>query len=366
MGSGRRETGSDLPGGSALKVALVALSVRGAMGQYLEALSAELSKRAELHIFVPKHFEVRKLGSAVVHCFVTGTKRAEALARLLNPIAALAVWRQIQATSPDIVHLFNGEGYPCALVWAFLAGRERLPLLVTVHDPEPHPGNMWEWLNARLRPYVLRRAVSVHVHSQRFATVVRAQGARDVEVIPHGSLAPRFLRYRKPGIQRESVALFFGRVEAYKGLDILVEAGIRLNGKVKVVIAGPGNLPLAIVRKIQPHEEIFEVHNRYLEDWEVAELFQRASVCVLPYKQASQSSIPLIAAAFGVPVVASAVGAFFEDVPAVGGILVPKEDPEALASGIIQAFGLTPTYPADLEFKHLAKRFARWYTEHAA
>jgi glycosyltransferase involved in cell wall biosynthesis len=347
-----------------MRAALVALSVRGAMGQYLEALFAELGRHCQLYLFVPRHFAAEPIAAERIFRFATGTNRIRALLQLVNLVVAIRVWKQVQAIRPAVVHVFNGEGYPWTLIWAFLAQKQGLPLLVTVHDPEPHPGNMWEWLNARLRPYVLRRAASVHVHSERFVTAVKAQGARDVKVIPHGSLAPRFLRYRKPGIQREPIALFFGRIEAYKGLETLVEAGIRLNGKVKVVIAGPGRLPQAVVRKIKQHREVFELHNRFLEDWEVAELLQRASVCVLPYRQASQSAIPLIAAAFGVPVIASAVGAFVEDVPAVGGLLVAKDDPEALASGIIQAFSLTPTYPADLEFEHLAKRFAQWYSEH--
>lgn len=348
-----------------MRAALVALSVRGAMGQYLEALSAQLGRYCQLYLFVPRHFAAEPIAADRIFRFATGTSRIRALLQLANLGAAIRVWKQVQAIRPAVVHVFNGEGYPWTLVWAFLAQKQGLPLLVTVHDPEPHPGNMWEWLNARLRPYVLRRAASVHVHSERFVTAVKARGARDVKVIPHGSLAPRFLRYRKPGIQREPTALFFGRIEAYKGLDTLVEAGIRLNGKVKVVIAGPGRLPWVTLRKIERHREIFELHNRFLEDWEVAELFQRTRVCVLPYRQASQSSVPLIAAAFGVPVVASAVGAFVDDVPAVGGLLVPKDDPEALASAIIRAFEITPTYPKELEFDQIAPRFAQWYSYHA-
>jgi len=335
------------------------------MGQYLEAFAAELSKRVELHIFVPKHFpkhlDVRELGSAVVHCFVTGTSRAEALARLLNPVAALAVWRQIQAASPDIVHLFNGEGYPWSLLWARWANNAGLSLVVTVHDPEPHPGNVWEKVNARLRRYVLKRARSVHVHCQCFIQMVQAQGAKTVIVIPHGSLAERFLRHRKDGIKREPMALFFGRIELYKGLETLIEAGIILGGKLRIVIAGPGQIPPTLLRKIQTHQRIFEVHNRYLADWEVAELFQRAAVCVLPYSQATQSSLPLIAAAFGVPVVATAVGAFIEDVPRVGGKLIPPGDAESLAKAIIEAVGSAPIYPRDLEFRYLAERFVEWY-----
>ena len=82
-----------------MRVALVAFSVRGAMGQYLEMLTTELSSRVEVHLFVPKHFEATGLGKAVLHHFVTGIKRVEVLARLMNPVAALAVWRQIRAVT---------------------------------------------------------------------------------------------------------------------------------------------------------------------------------------------------------------------------------------------------------------------------
>ena len=348
-----------------MRVALIALSVRGAIGLYLEALSAELGRHCQLYLFVPKHFAADPLAADRIFRFVTGSTRTRALLQLTDPGAAIRVWKQIQAIRPAVVHVFNGEGYPWTLVWAFLAQREGVPLLVTVHDPEPNPGNIWEWVNSRLRTRVLQRAQSVHVHSKRFIEVVRVQGATHVEVIPIGSLAPRFLRYRQPGIQREPIALFFGRIEAYKGLDILVEAATRLEGNIKVVIAGPGRFSRGLAKRIESHAGRFEVHNRFLQDWEVAHLFQRAAVCVLPYRQGSQSSVPMIAAAFGVPVVASAVGAFVEDVPAVGGLLVPKDDPEALASAIIQAFEMTPTYPKELEFDQIAPRFAQWYLKHA-
>lgn len=75
---------------------------------------------------------------------------------------------------------------------------------------------------------------------------------------------------------------------------------------------------------MREHPSWFEVHNRYVPDEEAALFFQRASVLVLPYRQATQSSLPLIGAAFGLAVVASAVGAFVEDVPRVGYTSTPK------------------------------------------
>lgn len=346
-----------------MKVALVAFSVRGAMGQYIEALSRELANFVELYLFVPNQFEPEgRVG--LLFQFPTGRNHLLALRRLVNPLGGLRLWEQIQGVKPDVVHIFNGEGYPWALILAQMAAHRGLPLVVTVHDPVPHPGNLWEWLNAHMRPYVLKRAVSVHVHSGCFADAVKVQGAKDICVIPHGSLAPRFLRYANPGIQREPLVLFFGRLEPYKGLETLIEAGIMLEGKLRVAIAGPGRLPKKLVKRVSHYDALFELHNRFLHECEVAELFQRASVCVLPYRQASQSAIPLIAAAFGVPVVATAVGAFVEDVPRVNGLLVPPGDAVALKEAVLSAVGRPPTYPAELEFPAIAGQFVEWYARH--
>ncbi len=218
------------------------------MGQYLEALVPELASKVEVHLFVPEHYR-GQAGSAVTHRFRTGETRRQALLTLVNPFCAWVLWQRISAVQPKLIHIFNGEGYPWALLWAREAVRRSVPLLVTVHDPEPHPGNVWELLNAWLRPYVLRRAAGVHVHNSCFVNAVRSHGARDICVIPHGSLAPRFLRYKEPGVQREPLALFFGRIEPYKGLETLVEAGIMLAGKLRVAIAGPGRLPRKLAEK---------------------------------------------------------------------------------------------------------------------
>lgn len=346
-----------------MRVALVALSVRGAMGQYLGALVPPLSEKVELHLFVPEHY-TGEVGQAKVHTFRTGETKGKALLRLLDPRGARRLWEAISAVRPDALHLFNGEGYPWALYLAARAKRAGLPLLLTLHDPEPHPGNLWEWFNAKLRRFVIPKAASLHVHGHVFMELVRRLGAGHVEVIPHGSLAPRYLRYARPGVRRERTVLFFGRIEPYKGLDLLLEAAPYLKGKVdRMVIAGPGCMGRRELRIIQQDPGFFELHNRFIPDEEVAFLFQRAAVLVLPYKQGTQSSLPLIAAGFGVPVVATQVGAFVEDVPRVGGILVSPGSSRALAEGILRvlAEGVVPVYPKELEFPLVAGRFAAWY-----
>jgi glycosyltransferase involved in cell wall biosynthesis len=345
-----------------VRIALIALSVKGAMGQYLEALVPHIANSLEVHLFVPNHFK-GDIGNAILHNFPTGETKSKALFKLLNPFLAKKIWNEIVEVKPDLIYLFNGEGYPWVLFWMVWNTKVSIPFLITLHDPEPHPGNLWEFLNGKFRKFVIKRAKSIHIHSNQFLETTKQLGAKNVIVIPHGSFADRFLQYKQNNIKREKAALFFGRLEAYKGIDILIEAGLLLNGKIKIIIAGPGKLPPMLLDKINQNPTIFELHNYFLTDSKVAELFQRASVCVLPYKQATQSAVPLIAAAFGVPVIASAVGGFLEDIPRVGGLLVPPNDPVALAKGIEQAIGITPLYPHELSFLYISKQFINWFKE---
>ncbi|ATY83852.1 glycosyltransferase [Kyrpidia spormannii] len=345
-----------------MRVVVIALSVGGAMGQYVSELARGLSGKVELYVFAPSHYEYAE-GIDRLHCFYMGETRGRRLLHLLNILEAWCVWRRIKALEPDVIHLFNGEGYPWGLFFAWASRKAGVPLLVTLHDPEPHPGNVWESLNARMRGFTLKQATAIHIHTARFKPLLAKQGIDEtfIHIIPHGSLARRFLKHREQGIQREPIVLFFGRLEAYKGLDILVEAGLALKGKVRVVIAGPGNLETEILQKIKEHPDVFELHNRFLDDKEVAHLFQWASVCVLPYKHATQSSVPLIAAAFNVPVVATSLGGFIEDVPRVNGVLVPPGDVNALVAGIGEALHRRPVYPRELEFDSLADSFMNMY-----
>lgn len=333
------------------------------MGQYLEALVPHLGEKTEVHLFVPDHFR-SEVSPAIIHRFAVGKTRKEALLRYVDPVSAWMLWQRILGVQPTLLHFFNGEGYPWSLLITHWASREGIPVLLTLHDPELHMGcSVWEYANGVLRKFTVPRSTSVHIHSRIFLESVRKLGAHHITIIPHGSIAKRFTKYQRPGIIREPIALFFGRLEPYKGLDVLVEAGLGLEGQLRIVIAGPGHLPSRLKAVIRRHPEWFELRNRFIPDEEVADLFQRSRVLVLPYRQATQSSLPLIAAAFDVPVVATAVGAFIEDVPRVGGILVPPGDAAALAKGMIEAQSLSPLYPYELEMSAISNKFIEWYDD---
>ena len=96
--------------------------------------------------------------------------------------------------------------------------------------------------------------------------------------------------------------LFFGRILAYKGLDVLLEAFRQLDpAKFRLIIAGEGEVPPLEAPNI-------EVENRFISDDRLPAYFQRAHIVALPYRAASQSGVAQLAFAFGRSVVSTRVG----------------------------------------------------------
>ena len=138
------------------------------------------------------------------------------------------------------------------------------------------------------------------------------------------------------------VALFFGYVRHYKGLDILLSAWKRVRTsrpRATLVVAGE------FYEKAEPFEALardaggVRLMNRYIADDEVEALFRAADVTVLPYRSATQSGVTHVAYALGSPVIATRVGGITETVrDGETGLTCPPEDPEALAATIVRFF----------------------------
>jgi glycosyltransferase involved in cell wall biosynthesis len=106
--------------------------------------------------------------------------------------------------------------------------------------------------------------------------------------------------------------------------------------EVRMIIAGAGE-NLDHYREMMVNKDRFLVYNGYLAREMVAALFQMASIVVLPYREATQSSVLNTAFVFGKPVVATSVGSIPEYVEdGVTGYLVPPNDVGKLAEAIIR------------------------------
>ncbi|PIT85795.1 hypothetical protein COU36_01250, partial [Candidatus Micrarchaeota archaeon CG10_big_fil_rev_8_21_14_0_10_59_7] len=184
----------------------------------------------------------------------------------------------------------------------------------------------------------LRFAKSVIVHGESlkrdFLEAQKRFAPSDVFVMLRGPYG-NYLRWAKKTREEDDV-LFFGRIKRYKGLQYLAEAAPAIRKAVpgsRVIVAGKGDALDARALEAQG----VTVRNEFVDDGDVAALFQKSAVVVLPYTDATQSAVALIAFAFGKPVVATRVGGLPEVVKdGKTGILVPPRDSAALSQAVIK------------------------------
>jgi glycosyltransferase involved in cell wall biosynthesis len=234
--------------------------------------------------------------------------------------------RRVAAWGPDLVHAH--DNYDPRL----LTLTRGLPCLLTVHDPVPHSGAaVLRGARARVRAAWLRRADRIVVHSRRLADALPAGFPRErIAIIPHGV----DVAVRPTPVPEQPAVLLFGRLEAYKGVHVLVEAMRlvwRVRPDVRLIVAGAGP---EIARL--PRDPRVELSAGYVPEAGLKALFGRASVVSLAYLDGSQSAVGLQAVARGIPAVVSDVGALAE-LACDPTLVVPPGQPAALSQALLRA-----------------------------
>ena len=244
-----------------------------------------------------------------------------------NWAALVRLARLLRALRPRAVHLNNEQ--PLLLpLYPLLA---RMNAVVTLHDARSHEGErLAKRLFHRLHLRLVRAFIpKIVVHSSAIRDALPPWLPRErIHIVPHVNFNHWALRPAALPPAEPVTVLFFGRILAYKGLDVLLESFRLLDAKhFHLIVAGEGEMPPVTGGNI-------EVRNRFVSDEEMAQLFQRAHLVALPYRAASQSGVAHMAFAFGKPVVSTRVGAL-PDVVRDGetGLLVtPGSAPELAAA----------------------------------
>ena len=216
---------------------------------------------------------------------------------------------------------------------------KKIKKVKVIHDAKVHKGEdnifnkLLSWIDIKLSDeLIVLSEFSKNQLQQRIGN------KRKIVVIPHAN----FSIYNN--INTTSTAStdlyykigFFGRINKYKGLDVLLKAFCMLvkeSKKYKLLIAGNGEIS-NYLNDFQKLENNLELNIKWIADEEIASLINKVDVVVLPYTEASQSGVIPLAFSLGKPVIASNVGGIPEQVPTNTGILVPPNDPNALLNAI--------------------------------
>jgi glycosyltransferase involved in cell wall biosynthesis len=312
-----------------------------AFGEYSLRLTSALSKHAEVGLWLTRwqsNPHLHELGSDVDF-------RPFVKPRMREPGKQILLMRRLvedlRRFSPDVLHL--QQGY----LWfnPLLRFLDETPLVVTVHDPQPHVGDR---LGSKTPQFVARiayrRADQLIVHNSQMRDEMVSLGAPRDRL----NIVPTVVRGHE-GIdvdvaEEDGVVLFFGRIWKYKGLHHLIRAEPMISEKVpnlRIIIAGAGE-DFDRYRALMVNPDRFEVYNEYVPHDRVPRLFRRAAVVALPYIDATQSGVIATAYNFGRPVVATTVGGLPSMVDhGRTGLLIPPRDERALADAIVMLLSNT-------------------------
>ena len=270
---------------------------------------------------------------------------------------AVATAARARRASPDVVHLHCTN----SIAWLYVALLRRLrsALVVTAHVVTPHEPSP---RLVRLFAAIHRSSPAIVAHSRvdrdRLVEEMGIEPAR-IAVIPHGEYG-FFERTSQPPARDEAreglglgpedeVALFFGYIREYKGLDVLLEAWrevAKARPLARLVVAGdPVRLGADRRDELARTAESLGVIHRlgYVPFEDVAGYFSAADVLVMPYRRISQSGVLFLALSMSVPVVATRVGAIPEVLEdGESALLVAPESAEELAAALRRVLGDAP------------------------
>lgn len=204
----------------------------------------------------------------------------------------------------------------------------RRPSFFIVHDGKLHLGNEAGPLQEKL-VVTMKRSTCLIFLSNYVRELVRKNFAisKPSYIAPHGLIDYGDLS-SETGKNKKNI-LFLGRVDEYKGIDLLIDAVNRIEDcDFTVTIAGKWS-----IKRPDCMSTRFIIIDKWLTTEEIRKHVQDADIMVMPYKEATQSGVATVAINYCVPVIATDVGAFSEQFNGMGSVLI-KPDSEELAIAI--------------------------------
>ncbi|MBR6089514.1 MAG: glycosyltransferase family 4 protein [Anaerolineaceae bacterium] len=315
------------------RVLLICLTRRGGLLHFNDCLTESLSGICDVRLLCAKNAEhAQDLSGVDVQELDTGKGAKGTILRLFSPNTWSTIRKISKEFDPDVIHITSAQEWNPALGW-FIRRNLKKPLIYTVHDVIHHEGTPFYF---KITEGMFRGMPDgLVVLTDKGKEILMQKGVPDEKILvaPHG-VYDFFTRYSKNIIEQKEI-LFFGRIEPYKGIGILLEAARPLldnDHGWTLQIAGGGDV--TPYQKLLDHPQV-KLTNRFLSDEEVAEFMERAAIVALPYLTASQSGVIPAAFAFGKAVVATAVGGIPDMVrDNETGLLVPPNDVNALREAL--------------------------------
>lgn len=326
-------------------IAVVTSNSKGGIAQFAATLCASL-RRAGVEVceYVP-HDSAFAVGEAQR---LSPVRQTDVFAGR-KPLRRCA--KQVAEGGPDAVIFADTALVSVALA---LAIAKAVPTYIVIHDAQPHPTSS-KSLKARLVQSKANRLMTSAVSAAQ-SLIFLSDNTRSlfyeerpcavpsitIKLCAHPvDCEPTMPPELGPGDR--GYALFFGRIDKYKGIETLLRVYSKGSGRLpRLVLAGSGRLSPEEERLLGECDNV-RLINRFIGDAEMNWLFINSKVIVLPYIEASQSGVLPMAYHFGKPVVVSDLPGLVEfvDVGETGFVFSNEAGLETALSNVVAVDGWT-------------------------
>lgn len=328
-----------------MKLTLLFLGRNGAGPKYAFEMTKELAQcnNIDLQIVIPDNIDNLKDWESIntkfnnihLHLVKTYSTKKEFLLSFINFIKLKKIANVIKNFDPNWIYMPMGS----LLNFGILPHLQKYKKVYTLHDPILHSGEKSFFIE-QLKRIEIKSSQKIILLNNFFKKMVVKNyniKTENIEVIPHAG----FFSKEKPNFLEDFTfsILFLGRIEKYKGIDLLLDAleiVLETNKRVILTIAGKGNL-LPYAKKIDKLKDHIILKNDWLSENDIERLLKNNDFVVLPYIDASQSGVIPLAFGNGKTVISTNVGALAEQIPSGFGYCV-NPDPNEIAEAIISIY----------------------------
>lgn len=222
------------------------------------------------------------------------------------PILFIRIYFEARRHSALLLPYFHF--WNLAFIFAFKLARK--PIILIEHDGIIHSGDELP-MQQSLINLCMKHASSIIFLTHFVRNRVSPALLKDKPsfIIPHGIFDFEGLSSEIKQYSKFPTLLFFGRVNKYKGIEILLKALESISNFNKLIIAGKSSYSYTIPDSIK---DKIEVIDRFLSKDEIAKLFNQSQILIMPYIEASQSGVASIAIANAMPTICTNVGGLKE------------------------------------------------------
>lgn len=237
----------------------------------------------------------------------------------------------------------------------------RTPIVRTIHNVEPHEAGrrseraLLRWLDGRVTSYIVLNPTTPIPRDARSS------------LIPHGHYEDVFASLPKS----ESTSgnfIYFGRIEPYKGVDLLLEAfaGTQVDARLQIVGRGDDDL-IAELQSLANKDSRISTHFRFVSDEELVRRVTSAEAVILPYREVHNSGVALVALSLHRPIVVRRSAATEALQREVGKAWVHLYDGDLTPQGLTEVLKLVTSSNtarselpnlSDRDWKTVARRYA--------